>query len=488
MGLTDYNDAEASLEPPWSQSGSRIFDLPESQPLAEMRLSSLAFHTGKESEDFLEKVLYRSETILSTGLNHISEDTTQHLLDSSAINELDQQNIDTINVHCPKFISPSEHGAPIRTVESRLKRRTSCQLSSKISVSDENTSASHMVAYTGDSRGCVRVLSAIPISITCSRNVDKQNNSEVMEGSRTGPGQALITGIFFREPLEVADSPPTSKSLPTEDLEGDISENDNSTLEHGNGRNWKTRSSARYSDNTSMLKDFLNRAQARKAIQYTDATIDTPIGASTRYSQRKVLGRLDNNSPSRIRSRAKSRTKPQELANRPGTPHTNPPPGIVGMGDIENEPNAVSLSCRRSTRTRFPVLPKPSLAAPSLIPVRRANELEPVVLKRSEARELALVTQANTKRNKGKAKMPSAMLPVLAVETREAATGQVMGKTGKARSGKCVDWDRKLVYFQETITTVAGKEENAAMRRNMRNVEALGAVNGTPARKRLGGS
>ncbi|KAL8765172.1 MAG: hypothetical protein Q9209_007671 [Squamulea sp. 1 TL-2023] len=237
----------------------------------------------------------------------------------------------------------------------------------------------------------------------------------------------------------------------------------------------KTRSGTRFSDDTNMLKDFLNRAQARKLAK--EITLTPSLGAATaaspRRSQRKALATLDRNSP--------SPHKPRELADRPGTPPNKPEPKEVVKED-NNEALTLVSPVRRSTRKRLPAAAKTATCAPSFIPVRRTDGTDPVVLQKSVAQELALVTQTNTRRNKGQSKPPAVILKSLPTEVVEEGT-----KGGHAlRNCKSVGWDRKLVYYQDGTETIIEVENNQGeeKRPKARRVRGLGAGNGTPAPKR----
>ncbi|KAI4243120.1 MAG: hypothetical protein L6R40_003670 [Gallowayella cf. fulva] len=236
----------------------------------------------------------------------------------------------------------------------------------------------------------------------------------------------------------------------------------------------KTRSGARFSDDTNMLKDFLSRAQARKQAREVTLIARSSATAATspRRSHRNALAALDSNSP--------SPHKPCELVNQPGTP-----PNKATLEEVQkqrdDDATGEGSPVRRSTRKRLPAPAKTATGAPSFIPVRRADGTDPVVLQKSVAQELALVTQTNTRRNKGQSKPPAIILKSLPVETFEEGT-----KGGHAlRNCKVVGWDKKLVYYQdgtERMNSVESKvEENRPKARRLRG---LGAGNGTPAPKR----
>ena len=231
----------------------------------------------------------------------------------------------------------------------------------------------------------------------------------------------------------------------------------------------KTRSGARFSDDTNMLKDFLSRAQARKLTQPSILPTSAPKPlASPRRTPRKALAELDSNSPSTQRH--------SDIANRPGTPPGRGKLGIIDFDNVE-EGAPEPTSCRRSTRTRSPAPPKATAGAPSFIPVRRADGTDPVVLQKSAAQELTIVTRANTRRNKGQAKIPSLTLQNLPTEGLEL----ISVKHGK-KDAKSVGWDEKLLYFHDVTELTVDEEEK---RPRVRRLRGLGAVNGTPAPKKM---
>ena len=231
----------------------------------------------------------------------------------------------------------------------------------------------------------------------------------------------------------------------------------------------RTRSGARLSDDTTMLKEFLSRAQARKLAQPSSIPTSAPkLLASPHRTPRKALAELDSNSP--------STQKQRDITNRPGTP---PGKGKLAAIDFEDLEEAVQepTSCRRSTRTRSPAPSKSAPGAPSFIPVRRADGADSVILQKSAAQELAIVTRANTRRNKGQAKIPSLTLQSLPVEGSDLTAVQQGNKDAKS-----VGWDEKLVYFQEVTDSTEVKEEK---RPRVRRLRGLGGVNGTPAPKKM---
>ena len=236
--------------------------------------------------------------------------------------------------------------------------------------------------------------------------------------------------------------------------------------------NRKTRSGIRFSDDTSMLKEFLNRAQAKKAAKTPGLTaLDLPKPQiSPRRSPRKALGshRGNNLSPQ----------KPRDVPNRPGTPPGKPQVDAVDSDD-GGEISAEITSCRRSTRTRLPAPVKGIPGAPSFIPVRRADGTDPVVLQKSQAQELAMVTRANTRRNKGQSKPPLLALQDIPAENAETASTTTFKR--RAVGSKTVGWAEQLASYQDAKEV----EEPEEMRPKVRRMRGLGATNnGTPAPKR----
>ncbi len=231
----------------------------------------------------------------------------------------------------------------------------------------------------------------------------------------------------------------------------------------------KTRSGARFSDDTSMLRDFLNRAQASKAAKIP---ILTPLEApkpqtSPRRSPRKALGpRIGD---------ASTPQNPRDTANRPGTPPRISQTDLPDSDDGE-EMSATPTSCRRSTRTRLLAPSKAPPGAPSFIPVRRADGADPVVLQKSQAQELAIVTRANTRRNKGQSKPPLLALKELPADLAEPASAK-----GRVEIAKSVGWASTLASYQGSKEEADEVEEGKG---RVRRLRGLGAVNGTPARKK----
>ena len=231
----------------------------------------------------------------------------------------------------------------------------------------------------------------------------------------------------------------------------------------------RTRSGIRFSDDTNMLKDFLSRVQARKAVTSTAPPKELEALSTVRRSPRKVLGQLDDN---------KSTPPPvsKEPPRKSGSPLNQL--AVDLLANNEKEAPEEPVSNRRSTRRRLPLPAKTLISAPSFIPVRRTNGADPVVLQKSTAHELMIVTRANTKRNQGKSKMPKLALRDPSFQSLE----EVKLTRPSVVGGKVVSWDERLVHYQEAQEQKEGED---AQLPGVRRLRGLGAANGTPAPKRL---
>ncbi|KAL6717601.1 hypothetical protein ACLMJK_005516 [Lecanora helva] len=231
-----------------------------------------------------------------------------------------------------------------------------------------------------------------------------------------------------------------------------------------------TRSGTRFSDDTSMLRDFLNRAQASKAAKTpVIAPLDAPKPQiSPRRSPRKAHGSHKGTSSTPQRCK--------DNIHRPGTPPEINKADILEPDDAE-EITATPTSCHRSTRKRVPAPSKAPPGAPSFIPVKRADGGDPVVLQKSQAQELAMVTRANTRRNKGQSKPPLVALKDLPKEASEDSSAA----RERVEKGKAVGWAEKLASYHDA----KGKLEEAEdAKPRVRRMRGLGSTNGTPAPKK----
>ncbi|KAF2812636.1 uncharacterized protein BDZ99DRAFT_497008 [Mytilinidion resinicola] len=226
---------------------------------------------------------------------------------------------------------------------------------------------------------------------------------------------------------------------------------------------------AHLDDDTALLKDFLTRAAASKLNKaHKAATIarrsslshrrDSDVIRHALASPRKILEDKDVNSPSPQKSYDDTATldltQTLTLDPTPSSPTADSTPEDADVAGVTKS------SSRRSTRTRKSRIPPPSSHAqqqqtPKSIPVRRVDGGEPIVLRRTEAQELGILTRTNTRKNKMGAVSAYARVLKLATEKPvspgsaidESADGQREGAAAGER--KSVKWDETLVYFQE---------------------------------------
>ena len=278
----------------------------------------------------------------------------------------------------------------------------------------------------------------------------------------------------------------------------------------------KRKAVGRVSDDTSELLDFLKRVQSKKEAEAkqntaeihadsTDAKLhESPEPPSPSESPRKALAALNGNSPSPTSTPLIGASEELVQAND---------------GDDDDELTANVKPSRRSMRALI-TQRRPKQGTPT-IPLRhRPDGTNPILLQSRASAELALLTRQNTKRNKGQARMPQAMLEIL--KTKELSP--VKDRTKKVEVlKKEVDWDETLVYYQEeedqekeeakegkdqgtkeqgkeskkgktskeakkTEKEDDGEDKNSKGAKNikLKRRQGLGVLNGTPAPKKVG--
>jgi hypothetical protein len=215
-------------------------------------------------------------------------------------------------------------------------------------------------------------------------------------------------------------------------------------------------------DDTAILKDFLSRAAASKANRTTNTARreslhnrrDSDAIRNALASPRKVLEDKDPNSPSKYDNEI-TLDLSQTLTLTPDLPALASP--SEEQVDNEDAEDSTSSRSRRSSRTRISRLPAPSSIQPAGLPkiaVRRADGGEPIVLKKSDAQELSLVTRANTRKNKQGSVTVNIRLLKLAMDAMTRSDdniAQAVPVPGK----KYVRWDQQLAYYQEGTDTMA---------------------------------
>jgi hypothetical protein len=209
----------------------------------------------------------------------------------------------------------------------------------------------------------------------------------------------------------------------------------------------------RVSDDTALLQAFLNRAAENKSSRRLSASkreslsnrrdSDTVRQALASPAKPEILGALDPNSPSPKKSLAVLEDLKPTKSEEPVISSPS-----QSSGDIEN---TQVRTTRRSHRDKRRVERATPLGH-TRISLR--GNTDPVVLKRSEAQELATMTRANTRKNKVGAVMPTLRLTKLIVERPpiEATPEEEAEDTGAplTHSGvRRVRWDETLAYYQE---------------------------------------
>lgn len=483
-----------------TSDSSQVGDGPGSghkiEPEASAEIESSEEKQPKRRED-RENVLSRASTSLRQNLRRssrrssVKKDRVSNI-GTAASTELPPMVIETseIETHVGQIASSPSPIPDQESSESPSQDRSVRRASQCLSVEKEH----------GSAVGCAGVRETWRVEVDCDgtnlsmpskigqENTDTTDSRASYESTPVG-NQPVIHSDNYLSTYESGPSDQIDDNATVEQLSEDVIEEEHLTRhdvdsqvqildpESHNTQNpqMKTRSGARFSDDTNMLKDFLSRAQARKLAK--DVTLVPVSNAATaatspRRSQRNALATLDSNSP--------SPHKPRGLSSHPGTPPNKP-----RLAEVPREGNDESTTrgspVRRSTRKRLPAPAKTATGAPSFIPVRRADGTDPVVLQKSVAQELALVTQTNTRRNKGQSRPPAVMLKSLAVEMVEDGT-----KGGHAlRNCKSVGWDQKLVYYQDGTEAIIDVESQKEEKRpKARRLRGLGTGNGTPAPKR----
>lgn len=209
----------------------------------------------------------------------------------------------------------------------------------------------------------------------------------------------------------------------------------------------------RVSDDTALLQAFLNRAAESKSTRRMSATkreslsnrrdSDTVRQALASPAKPEILGNLDPNSPSPKKSAVVC--EDQKVAQDENILISSPDQGSEGAENTQERTTRRSHRDKRRVERAAPL-------AHTRISLR--GNTDPVVLKRSEAQELATTTRANTRKNKGGSIMPTLRLTKLIVEKPpiEASPGVEAedAYTKPARPGRrTVQWDETLAYFQE---------------------------------------
>ncbi|KAF2271605.1 uncharacterized protein EI97DRAFT_437646 [Westerdykella ornata] len=240
-------------------------------------------------------------------------------------------------------------------------------------------------------------------------------------------------------------------------------------------------------EDTAILHNFLSKAAASKANKAAIITRRTSLQnrrdsdavRQALASPRKILEDKDPNSPSKLDNDATldltqtlTLSMNPEMSGSPLAKQGAVPEEVAVEEGGEAESHSSTTSSRRSTRTRKSRIPPPasSLQIPKNIALRRTEGGEPIVLKRTEAQELGLLTRANTRKNKQGAVSVALRLLKLA----QTASGNGSGSASPASAGsgseemknsgtgkKNVRWDETLAYYREHSETIAEAESLA---------------------------
>lgn len=210
----------------------------------------------------------------------------------------------------------------------------------------------------------------------------------------------------------------------------------------------------RVSDDTALLQAFLSRAAANKDTKR--ATTARRESASNRRdsetvkqalaspAKSEVLAVLDPNSS----TPRKGVGREEKIEYKP-IKQTEEPTNKGGEEEISYED---APKKRRSTRDRKKTPQDAQSTTPShssppnKIAVR--GRADPIVLKKTDAQELAITTRNNTRKNKGGSVLPQQRLTKLAIEVPlEAQNIPEDGKEPAANRKRGIKWDETLTYF-----------------------------------------
>lgn len=273
-------------------------------------------------------------------------------------------------------------------------------------------------------------------------------------------------------------------------------------------------------DDTAILKSFLSRAAASKAERSAIITRrsslenrrDSDVVRHALASPRKALEEMDPNSPTKTDSESAfglAATLVQQ-ADVEETASLTPE-----QAESEETAEKAGRGSRRSSRAKKSRLPAPATATQvpttNKIAIRRADGSDPVVLKKTDAQELALITRNNTRKNKQGAFMVSLRLLKLQAEAILSPPTEIDAEERPSVPGRRgIRWDETLAYYQEHADTIASQEaeaaslatpdelslpESAATKKpkakastdknstpKVRRVKGLGTANGTPGK------
>ncbi|KAF1929913.1 uncharacterized protein M421DRAFT_418959 [Didymella exigua CBS 183.55] len=272
-------------------------------------------------------------------------------------------------------------------------------------------------------------------------------------------------------------------------------------------------------DDAAILKSFLSRAAASKAERSAIITRrsslenrrDSDVVRHALASPRKALEEMDPNSPTKIDSESafhliESLVQQVEVEESM-SPSLEQPEG-------EEIAEKAERASRRSSRAKKSRLPAPATAAPgsttNKIAIRRADGSDPVVLKKTDAQELAFITRNNTRKNKQGAFMVSLRLLKIQADAILSPPAELDAEKPPVPGRRGIRWDETLAYYQEHADTIASQQAEAEslatpdelslagpvatkkpkaktntdnkLAPKVRRVKGLGTANGTPGK------
>ncbi|OAL52182.1 hypothetical protein IQ07DRAFT_562460 [Pyrenochaeta sp. DS3sAY3a] len=339
---------------------------------------------------------------------------------------------------------------------------------------------------------------------SCSKDTEPaqpQRVSASMDKASSIPGDDITDGLtLFFAPAQPASADPTPRKLHSPPPPARLpSGPDDATM------------TIALDDDTALLKDFLTRAAASKAEKAAVSTHrreslqnrrDSDVIRHALASPRKVLEDKDPNSPSKYNTELTLDLSQTLTFSLPNDTLASPTPGQADNGD-----DKLMAGSRRSSRSKKSRLPAPaSQAQASKIAIRRADGNEIVVLKKTDAHELANLTRANTRKNKQGAFGVTVRLLKLAADA--AGLPPLDESTKELIIGKNIRWDEQLAYYQEnpeptpsaadiesasTPDELSLPDESSADSKpkskvsknstpKIRRVRGLGTANGTPGK------
>ena len=471
-----------------------------------------------------------SEDVTSPLRQDLDEDTAQITEELDSAGQYPEEDLDdsTDSVQSELLLDELERneqkereGAPVSSVSLEVElRRISQQLSSP----DNDDFTPHPAEELVD-----KEISPTEQNIIITHNLDRLEDNiptyDLRDGSPLPDFFEELSEITEREALQNSPKDTSQEQIESAQDTQDLDSLDASLLDSPSPRKHrsifrnllaqsdevgqvksetKRNSNGRMSDDTTMLMDFVKKAQSKKAAE-SEAFFMTEVDEITQpvfnftISPRKPLASVTTNSPS-----------PPSPA-RPSTPPLKDASDPQDANDESDELAASVTTSRRSAPTPHPRTRKVQ-GTPSIQLHRRLDGTNPTVLQGRAAVELAMLTRTNTRRNKGQARMPKMMLELL--DNKELSP--IKERTTKLDDNKrkMVDWDERLVYFQEEAEK-ARKEKGAAKKKKKKNVEkkdegaeeeeagkdkpmkaeaksikvkriqGLGVINGTPVAKKV---